>query len=292
MLPETAQTRTPRLDVGAIGGGLRSILRDRGFLAFTMTGAFSQAGMFAYISGSPFVLIELFHVAPQKYGLIFGTNAFGLIAGSQINHRLLTRYSPGQILARATMSLTAAGLLLLAVAVSGWGGLWGIVVALFLFLANLGFIGSNAIALAMDKQGARAGLASAALGALQFAVSAGGSSLVGVLNDGSARPMAAVMAVCAVASWGRGWWLCERGGERSADSACDARAQRPFGRHLRRDVRSREVGDRMLGRREDLAGSGEGSDAGEHPYRARTLGPRLARARAQRRALRVLLDQT
>ena len=201
VLPETAKTRAPRLDLGAIGAGLGALGRDRSFLAFTMTGAFSQAGMFAYISGSPFVLIELFHVSPQRFGWIFGANAVALITGSQINHRLLARRSPAQVLAPATLSLAVAGALLLAVAVSGRAGLAGIVVALFLFLANLGFIGSNAIALAMDKQGARAGLASAALGSLQFAISAAASSLVGLFNDGSARPMAAVMAVCALSSW-------------------------------------------------------------------------------------------
>ncbi|MFT3767677.1 MAG: multidrug effflux MFS transporter [Minicystis sp.] len=96
LLPETATARTPSLDVGHIGRNLRELSRDRSFMAYTLTGAFSQAGMFAYISGSPFVLIELFHVSPQRYGWIFGANAFGLIAGSQINHRLLARRSPGR----------------------------------------------------------------------------------------------------------------------------------------------------------------------------------------------------
>jgi DHA1 family bicyclomycin/chloramphenicol resistance-like MFS transporter len=93
------------------------------------------------------------------------------------------------------------GAILVAVAVSGWGGLPAVVVALFAFVASLGFIGSNATALAMEEQGSRAGIASAALGSTQFLVAAGASSLVGVLNDGSARPMAAVMAACGVAAW-------------------------------------------------------------------------------------------
>ncbi len=201
MLPETAVKQVPRLEVAVIGRHLRELAGDRSFRAFTLTGAFAQAGMFAYISGSPFVLIELFHVSPQAYGWIFGTNAFGLIAGSQLNHRLLARRLPAQILARSTLMICAVGAVLVAVAVSGWGGLPAVVASLFAFVASLGFVSSNAVALAMEEQGSRAGLASAALGSTQFLVAACASSLVGVLNDGSARPMAAIMAACGLASW-------------------------------------------------------------------------------------------
>lgn len=201
MLPETAATRVPRLEVAVIGRHLRELARDRSFRAFTLTGAFAMAGMFAYISGSPFVFIELFHLSPQAYGWIFGTNAFGLILGSQLNHRLLARRLPAQILAGSTVVVSVAGAILVAVAMSGWGGLPAILASLFVFVASLGFIGSNATALAMEEQGARAGIASAALGSTQFLIAAGASSLVGVLNDGSARPMAAVMAACGVATW-------------------------------------------------------------------------------------------
>ncbi len=200
-LPETAATRVPRLEVAVIGRHLGELARDRSFRAFTLTGAFAMAGMFAYISGSPFVFIELFQLSPQAYGWIFGTNAFGLILGSQLNHRLLARRLPAQILAGSTVVISVAGAILVAVAVSGWGGLPAILASLFVFVASLGFIGSNATALAMEEQGARAGIASAALGSTQFLVAAGASSLVGILNDGSARPMAAVMAACGVAAW-------------------------------------------------------------------------------------------
>ncbi|AUX47193.1 uncharacterized protein SOCE26_087050 [Sorangium cellulosum] len=84
---------------------------------------------------------------------------------------------------------------------SGWGGLAAVIGSLFVFVASLGFINSNATALAMEGQGARAGLASAVLGSLQFAIAAGASSLVGLLNDGTMRPMAAVMVACGAASW-------------------------------------------------------------------------------------------
>ncbi len=204
-LPETAKRRSARIDLRTMGASLREIARDRSFVAYTLTGAFAQAGMFAYISGSPFVLIELFGVPAQKYGFIFGANAFGYIAASQVNRFLLGRHTPAKILAWTTAVFAAIGMALLVVCVTGYGGLFAVVPALLAYMIALGFIGSNAVALAMDGQGERAGLASAVLGFVQFAIAATASSLVGLLNDGSARPMGIVMAACASASWLTTW---------------------------------------------------------------------------------------
>lgn len=203
-LPETSTERSSRLHLGAIAGQFRALGRDSGFVANTLTGAFAQAGMFAYIAGSPFVLIELFHVSPQAYGWFFGANAFGLIAGSQINRRLLVGATPARILGVATVAATAVGALLGLLAVTRSGGLFAVAASLFAFLTSLGFITSNATALAMEEQGKRAGVASAALGATQFAIAAAASSLVGTLNDGTMRPMAFVMAGCALLAWASG----------------------------------------------------------------------------------------
>jgi MFS transporter, DHA1 family, multidrug resistance protein len=199
-LPETSATRTP-IALRSLASGMRGLLGHRSFVAYTLTGAFSQAGMFAYISGSPFVLIELFHVSPQRYGWFFGANALGFIAASQVNHRLLAGRGPGSLRSRGTVATASVGALLLAIAMSEAGGLPAVAAALFAFLVSLGFIGPNATALAMEEQGQRAGLASAVLGSIQFGIAACASSLVGLLNDGSMRPMAGVMAACGAASF-------------------------------------------------------------------------------------------
>jgi MFS transporter, DHA1 family, multidrug resistance protein len=199
-LPETSIARTPSLNVATILAGMGHLARDRSFVFYTLAGACAQAGMFAYISGSPFVLIDLHHVSPQNYGYIFGANAVGLIAGTQVNRRLLAQLRPAQILSRAAAVTTLLGAILIVIATTHIGGLAAVVVSLFVFMTSLGFIVPNAVALAMEEQGARAGLASAALGSLQFAIAAGASSLVGTLNDGSMRPMAGVMAACGLAA--------------------------------------------------------------------------------------------
>lgn len=207
-LPETSRTQTP-LRVRALAQGFAEVMRDRSFLAHALTQGFAWAGMFAYIAGSPFVLIELHGISPQHYGWIFGANAFALVAGSQVAHRLLARRSPSAIVGAATAALFAAGAVLLAIAWLGAFGVYGICAGLFLYLATIGFIGPTAAALAMDEQGARAGLASALLGALQLGLAALASAFVGALFDGTARPMVMVMAGCALLAF-----VCGRGARR------------------------------------------------------------------------------
>lgn len=211
-LPETAPSPPSPLSLRSLGGHLAGLVADSNLVRYTLVGACSSAGMFAYISGSPFVLIELHGVSAERYGWYFGANAFGLIAASQLNLRLLKVHRPSRVLASALAVTVGAGLWLALHGLTGLGGLLGLTVGLFAFVGSLGLIFPNAVALAMEEQGARAGLASAALGSTQFLIATVASVAVGLFNDGTARPMTVTMALCAVAalaalasgSWRRG----------------------------------------------------------------------------------------
>ncbi|WP_129672134.1 Bcr/CflA family multidrug efflux MFS transporter [Candidatus Chloroploca sp. Khr17] len=178
------------------------LLRDRHFLSYALTGGFISAGMFAYISGSPFVFIELFGVSPQLYGWIFGANAAGLIAASQFNRRLLRSFTSTTILSVALAVIATSGVMLVAVAATGFGGLLGLLPFLFVCIAGYGLVAPNAAAEAMAPHGRVAGSAAALLGMLQFSIGALAGTLVGVLHNGTAVPMAAVMATCCLAGLG------------------------------------------------------------------------------------------
>lgn len=189
---------------GGIGAAIvnyRQLLRDKRFMTQVMTGAFTMAGMFAYISGSPFVFIELNGVPAERFGFLFGLNALGLIAASQINHRLLACHSGRSILAAATLGFAIAALLVAANVVTGIGGFVGLLVPLFFSVASLGFIAPNTTAAAMALHGRIAGAASALLGILQFGVGALSVGLVGLFADGSARPMGLVIAACGIGAF-------------------------------------------------------------------------------------------
>ena len=197
-LPETRPAEfAPQPLRGALGRYL-GLLRDRLLIGYGLAGGVAMAGLFAYISASPFVFIELYGVPAQHYGWLFGANAAGFILTAQLNGWLLRHHGPGYWLRRTVWVYCAATITLLLVAMAQPQQLWPLLIPLFVSTASLSCVLPNASACAMAGQGALAGTASALMGSLQFSVAAGTSSLVGALHDGSARPMAMVMALCGV----------------------------------------------------------------------------------------------
>ena len=175
-----------------------SLLRDPLFMGYALAGGVSMAGMFAYITGSPFVFIQLYHVSPSHFGWLFGLNAAGFIVASQINARLLSRVSPEALLRVSLKGGALGGLALFVCAATGFGGLPGFMVPLFCFIATLGFTNPNSTAGALKHHGHQAGSAAALLGAFQFGIATVSGSAVGLLQDGTARPLAGVIAVATI----------------------------------------------------------------------------------------------
>lgn len=159
------------------------LLRDRRFCAFALSGGMGSAGMFGYIVASPRVFIEYFGVAPQYYGVLFGLNAACLIAGSQINARLLRDRRPEQILPWALGTMLAAGLASLALALLGLTAV--MIVCLMVFLCSQGFVNPNSAAMALAEHGRHLGSASAILGTITISCGALAGLLVSLLQSDS-----------------------------------------------------------------------------------------------------------
>lgn len=187
-LPETAPPRgsAPRPT-------LRGLVGDRDFVRYALVLALSQAALFAYITGAPFVYIELEGATPSEFAWFFSANAAGYIAMSQINVRLLRRHDPARLLViGACAGLTAAAAFLV-LAVTGAGGVWAVAASLFSVLASFGLVMPNGTALALEGQGSQAGVAAAWLGTIGFSMAAAASAAVGALHDGTARPIGGVL---------------------------------------------------------------------------------------------------
>jgi DHA1 family bicyclomycin/chloramphenicol resistance-like MFS transporter len=198
-LPETREPN-PNVRFGKAFRIYLNILKDKSFLGFTLAGGLAQAGMFAYITGSPFVFIELFGVPAQYFGWIFGSNALGMIALSQINARFVRFFNPTKIL-RVCLSATAFFSLLLILAGVFDFGFWGVVVPIFLYVASLGMILPNATAGALAEQTENAGSASALIGTLQYGLAAIASSLVSYFNNDTSLAMTALIGACGIAAF-------------------------------------------------------------------------------------------
>lgn len=194
-LPETAPPRAAGTSFAFVSF-VRDLLFDRDLMAFAVIAATSSASLFAYITAGPLVFIEHYHVAPQDFGWFFGCNAAAYVVASQLNARLLRRHAPRSLLCAGVAGLFVMALFQMLGAVTDWG-LWPTALCCCLFLGCLGVIMPNAVALALEGQGARAGGAAAWIGALQFGVAGLASAAVSAGHEAPALAMATAILVLA-----------------------------------------------------------------------------------------------
>jgi DHA1 family bicyclomycin/chloramphenicol resistance-like MFS transporter len=171
------------------------------FIVFGLAGGMASSGLYAYLSGSPFVMMQIFELNEKQYGWIFGLIAAGLITTSQLNNLMLKKYKSENIAKYALMAQTVVGLILLILSLTNTLGLYSIVFLIFCFLACQGFVFPNTSALALNPFSSLAGSASALLGCIQLGIGAIASILVSVFHNGSSLPMVGVMAGCAIVSF-------------------------------------------------------------------------------------------
>jgi len=161
-----------------------------------------RSAMFAYISGTPFVYIELYGVAPDTYGLLFALNVVGMMGSNYLNSRLVLSMGSDAALRIGLLASVVCGAVLLVIAATGAFGLAGIVAGLLCMLACMGLIGSNAMAGALADHPQIAGAASALAGFTQFVLGAVSGLMVALLADGTAVPMCATMFAMALLGFG------------------------------------------------------------------------------------------
>lgn len=174
------------------------VFTNRDFLIYSFAGSMAMAGMFTYIAGSPFVIMEILGFAEDTYGWIFGLNAAGFIIGSQINRVVLRKRDSGQV-------TDVSGILILLICVAlvvqvaiGIPNAYTFLFSLFTFLFFLGFLNPNSTALALGPFSNNAGVASALIGSVRMVGAAVSTALIGALHDGTAFPMVGIMLGCAL----------------------------------------------------------------------------------------------
>jgi DHA1 family bicyclomycin/chloramphenicol resistance-like MFS transporter len=206
-LPETLPpARRDRGGLAHTAATIRGLLTQRTFIGYALTAALAFGALFAYISGSSFVLQEIYGLSPQAFSLAFGANGLGLVAGSQINARLVGSYGPELLLRRALLVIVTAAAALVVVVSAGLG-VWPVMIATFVVMSSLSFVMPNSTALALADQAKVAGTASALLGVVQFLVGGLAAPLVGLGGTGSALPMAVVMLSLATGAVAVNRWL-------------------------------------------------------------------------------------
>jgi DHA1 family bicyclomycin/chloramphenicol resistance-like MFS transporter len=194
------ETRPAAARVSSTLGGAvaayRLLLRDRRFLALALVASFGSASFFIYLSNSPFVLIEHYHLSPRLYSIAFSINAASFFAAAQLNAWLASRIGLKLLVRRAAAGYAATMLTMLLLFASGVDRLEVLAVLLFIGYACLGMMLPTTSVLALEEQGKVAGAASALIGTIQFATGSLLMTLVGSFANGTAIPMVTGIAAC------------------------------------------------------------------------------------------------
>jgi DHA1 family bicyclomycin/chloramphenicol resistance-like MFS transporter len=188
------------------GQRYKVLFTDRIFVGLLLVGGMNFAGLFTYLSASPFLFQDVFGFSPQQYGLLFGINSLGIVAGVQTSSRLIKRVPPQWILACSTAWMFLMSLLIVLFDQLGLG-LWGVMVPLWFYILGTGFTFPCVQVLALASHGDKAGTAASLLGAATFMMAGLISPVVGWLGIESATPMGAVQAACILLGMAALWFV-------------------------------------------------------------------------------------
>jgi MFS transporter, DHA1 family, multidrug resistance protein len=203
------ETRDPAERAQSSWGGtvtaFGELLRDRHFMGLTLIGAFGMSAFFVFLANSSFVMIDHYGLTPRQYSLAFSFNALAFFAFAQFTGRLTARHGLVKVVKGAVASFAGTLTLLAVLFAAGVDHLGVLIGLMFIGFGFLGLVVPTTSVLALDDHGAVAGTASALMGTLQLLVGAALMALGGRFFDGTALPMVAGIAGCAITALAFTW---------------------------------------------------------------------------------------
>jgi len=200
-LPETlANAGRGPLSVTGIFAGYAVLARHRGFLAWLALMSLTYGGLFAYISGSSFVLQGVYHLGEVAFGVAFAIGVGGYIVGTLIAQALVPRLGLERTVAVGVIALATGGLAMLVLVLFGPGHPAEIVGPMTLYLAGVGLVMPQAMAGALAPFPQRAGTASSMAGFVQMLTGAVIGMLVGRSLGAGALPLPIAIATTGIAA--------------------------------------------------------------------------------------------
>ncbi len=203
--------RRVRHGIGGVFRSLAVVIRDGPAVGYILAGTLVAAAMFGYISGSPFLLQDGFHLSPQQFSFCFAANAAGIVLAGQTSRILLRRGVQSVRLLAYGVGQAGVGAVVLLVALTAGLALPFVLVGLWVMVSSVGIALPNASALVMDRHRSIAGAASAVFGLAQYATATVTTPLVGI-GDRVRGVALGVTAVCCVGLAAATLWFARRGG--------------------------------------------------------------------------------
>jgi DHA1 family bicyclomycin/chloramphenicol resistance-like MFS transporter len=218
LLPETLRNRSPEpISISSVLASFGVVIRNPSYLAYVALAASSFGGLFAWISGSPFVLQDLYGLSAFQFGVAFAVGSVGYMTGATLAARFVVRLGLNGTIGLGALATAAGGLTMLASVAFGCTSAMSLVVPMAVYLAGMGMVLPQSFAGAMTPFPERAGAASSLLGFAQQSVAAACGVAVGVTLGKSAWPL--VNGVAAMGCVTLALWVISRGVRARAASA-------------------------------------------------------------------------
>jgi MFS transporter, DHA1 family, multidrug resistance protein len=175
------------------------LFKHKTFMGYVLAQGLTGAGMFAYISASPFVLQDIYGLTAQQFSYCFALNGVGIIIATQTTARLVGRFSEITLL-RFGLAHSFTSSILLFLAILSQASIIFVLIPLFFVVSCVGIVGTTCSSLAMSTQGKAAGSASALIGLMMFILGAATAPLVGIAGSDTAIPMVIVIFICSLSA--------------------------------------------------------------------------------------------
>jgi DHA1 family bicyclomycin/chloramphenicol resistance-like MFS transporter len=180
-------------------------------IGFALVSACVFGGLFAVLSASPFVLIDLYGLSSQTYGFFFGSSVIGYMIGAYFNRRFLRQGISGDRLMRwGLVVLVAAATAMFYFAGTMTGGTLGIMGPYVIYCVAISLVQSNSIAAAMEPIPHMAGTGSSLMGAIQMSTAAFGGVAVNYFFNGTGLPMGIAIMTGALGAMAAYWLIARR----------------------------------------------------------------------------------
>ncbi|WP_417330256.1 multidrug effflux MFS transporter [Halomonas cupida] len=220
ILPEPlASDQRQSIRPSALFATFRMLIGQRDFVGYTLTNSFAFCGLFAFLSGSSFVLIDFLGVTPNQYGALFAMIVAGFFIGSMASAKLSRRLSRHNLLVIATMLSAVGGGVMAILSLTELHSVWAVIAPHMLFMVGFGIIMPQTMGGALAPNPQCAGSASALFGFVQMSIAAIAGGLVGVFHDGTSQSMAIAIGLAGLGSLAS-YHLIVR--QPSSSSACPA----------------------------------------------------------------------
>lgn len=188
-------------NLGTIASSYAELFRDRHYLGLVFIGGFGMASFFAFLSGSSFVYIQHFGLAPWQYSFAFSINAVAFIGTAQLTGFFGKKFGLPRVVRSALTFYVISTGTLFALTLAGVDNMYVMAALLWVGFAAMGLVIPSTAALSLENYGRTAGTAAALMGTLQLVVGAVVVGLVGTFSNGGVLPMVTAILACALVAF-------------------------------------------------------------------------------------------